>query len=79
MNEAADKINSIISEVEARIQSINNNYSSPNGTEVIHKVQQMSQAAPDYVKAIQDCANCLINVVAPQYQAIENFADSEGL
>ena len=76
LNTAADKIDSIIEEVGDRIHSINDNYYSPNGTELINKVQHMRDVAPDYVKSIRECADCLVNVVAPQYEAIEKYVDT---
>ena len=74
MNEAATVIEQIIDEVDRNIESINRNYESDSGTELIGKVKKMKEAAPEYIKVIKDCANCLINVVAPQYEAIEKYA-----
>ena len=76
---AADRIDGIIEEVGERIVSINDNYYSPNGTELVHKVQHMRDVAPDYVKSIRECADCLVNVVAPQYAAIETYVDTSGV
>ncbi len=77
LNEAADAIERIIEDVGDRIESINENYSSPKGKELIGTIQKMKNDAPDYVKAIKECADCLINVVAPQYASIENYIDNK--
>lgn len=74
MNESAAVIEGIIDEVNSNIESINGNYESESGTELIGKVKKMKDAAPEYIKAIKECADCLINVVAPQYEAIEQYA-----
>ena len=79
LNTAAEIIERILEEVGDRITSINANYASPNGTELVSKIQYMQGVGPDYVKAIRDCADCLVNTVAPQYAAIENYADVSGL
>ncbi len=74
MNEAATVIENIIDDVASNIESINGNYESESGTELIGKVIKMKDAAPEYIKAIKECADCLINIVAPQYEAIEKYA-----
>lgn len=78
LNEAAEAIERIIEDVGDRIVSINKNYYSPKGTELIHTIEKMKNDAPNYINAIKECADCLVNVVAPQYAAIENYVDTKG-
>ena len=76
MNEAATVIEQIIDEVASNIDSINGNYQSDAGTEIIEQVRKLKDAAPNYIKAIKDCASALINVVAPQYEEVEKYVQN---
>lgn len=72
---AGTSINGIIDEIGDKIVSINNNYSSPKGTEVINTMAKMKEIAPDFVESINKFANCLTDVVAPAYESVENTND----
>jgi len=74
LSKAASNIIDIIGEMDNRIGRINNNYSSPAGTELIARTKRMVEIAPDFAKAVSDCAKFLIDTVAPEYDRIEKTA-----
>ena len=71
---SADRVTTLIDELETLMGSISTNYVSDSSTEIINKLKGVKEKGPEFAQAVKDCANYLRDTVAPSYQKLEKTA-----
>ena len=74
MSTSANRVTTLIEELETIMKSIQTNYVSDSSTEIMTKLASVKAKGPEFVDAVEDCAKYLRDEVAPSYQKLEQKA-----
>ena len=77
LTNSANRIEEIVSDFEAEINSVNQNYQSEAATAIIDSINKVKNNIPAFKEAISDCSKYLTENVKPAYQNLEAQAKQQ--